>query len=215
MRGRRHRLCLRVARGLRAAGIRGRRYPRDLRPRHRRRRGRRSTRSVPRFRHRARPLRLRIWRHRRPGPQLRLPGPPRRHRWRGRPRRLRWPEPPRRRRWHGPPPRHRVRPRRHRVRRPRRQGSGVRRTFRIADEVGVSVLIGAGTPHLHDSHGGTTGKGRAGNTPEIRPYFLASGEIPAIYRAISHGNLAAEAVRWQPGRKARLLTRFRRNQPEN
>jgi site-specific DNA recombinase len=47
------------------------------------------------------------------------------------------------------------------------------------------------------------------------PDFLASGENPAIYRAISHGNMAQKAVRWQPGRKARLLTRFRRNQPEN
>src|SRR6202051_990033 len=33
--------------------------------------------------------------------------------------------------------------------------------------------------------------------------------------AISHGNMAQKAVRWQPGHKARLLTRFRRNQPEN
>jgi hypothetical protein len=47
------------------------------------------------------------------------------------------------------------------------------------------------------------------------PDFLASRENPAIYRAISHGNMAQKAVRWQPGRKARLLTRFRRNQPEN
>src|SRR5260370_35104840 len=47
------------------------------------------------------------------------------------------------------------------------------------------------------------------------PDFLASGQNPAIYRAISHGNMAQKAVRWQPGHKARLLTRFRRNQPEN
>src|SRR6266403_5490475 len=33
------------------------------------------------------------------------------------------------------------------------------------------------------------------------PDFLASGENPAIYRAISHGNMAQKAVRWQPGRK--------------
>jgi hypothetical protein len=45
--------------------------------------------------------------------------------------------------------------------------------------------------------------------------FLASGQNPAIYRAISHGNLAQKAVRWQPGRQARLLTRFRQEQPEN
>src|SRR5580700_3770304 len=45
--------------------------------------------------------------------------------------------------------------------------------------------------------------------------FLASAGNPAIYRAISHGNMARKAVRWQPGHKARLLTRFRRNQPEN
>src|SRR6202158_3266523 len=51
--------------------------------------------------------------------------------------------------------------------------------------------------------------------PEKRPYFLASRQNPAIYRAISHGNMAQKAVRWQPGHKARLLTRFRRNQPEN
>jgi hypothetical protein len=48
-----------------------------------------------------------------------------------------------------------------------------------------------------------------------RPYFLASGWNPAIQRSISHGNMAQKAVRWQPGHKARLLTRFRRNQPEN
>jgi hypothetical protein len=47
------------------------------------------------------------------------------------------------------------------------------------------------------------------------PDFLASAGNPAIYRAISHGNMAQKAVRWQPGHKARLLTRFRRNQPEN
>src|SRR3984893_13393526 len=51
--------------------------------------------------------------------------------------------------------------------------------------------------------------------PEKRPNFLASRQNPAIYRAISHGNMAQKAVRWQPGHKARLLTRFRRNQPEN
>src|SRR5260221_8992009 len=33
------------------------------------------------------------------------------------------------------------------------------------------------------------------------PNFLASGENPAIYRAISHGNMAQKAVRWQPGRE--------------
>jgi hypothetical protein len=48
-----------------------------------------------------------------------------------------------------------------------------------------------------------------------RLYFLASGWNPAIQPAISHGNMAQKAVRWQPGHKARLLTRFRRNQPEN
>src|ERR1700735_3113645 len=52
-------------------------------------------------------------------------------------------------------------------------------------------------------------------TRQNRPYFLASAGNPAIYRAISHGNMAQKAVRWQPGHKARLLTRFRRNQPEN
>jgi hypothetical protein len=52
-------------------------------------------------------------------------------------------------------------------------------------------------------------------TVQNRPNFLAYAENPAIYRAISHGNMAQKAVRWQPGRKARLLTRFRRNQPEN
>src|SRR5882757_4609747 len=51
--------------------------------------------------------------------------------------------------------------------------------------------------------------------PQNRPDFLASCGNPAIYRAISHGNMAQKAVRWQPGHKARLLTRFRRNQPEN
>ena len=50
---------------------------------------------------------------------------------------------------------------------------------------------------------------------EKAPDFLASRENPAIYRGISHGNMAQKAVRWQPGHKARLLTRFRRNQPEN
>jgi len=33
-----------------------------------------------------------------------------------------------------------------------------------------------------------------------RPDFLASCENTAIYRAISHGNMAHKAVRWQPGR---------------
>src|SRR6202140_2747545 len=51
--------------------------------------------------------------------------------------------------------------------------------------------------------------------PENPPDCLASCGNPAIYRAISHGNMAQKAVRWQPGHKARLLTRFRRNQPEN
>ena len=63
---------------------------------------------------------------------------------------------------------------------------------------------------------GRTGPKSPGNEgAKNRPYFLASGWNPAIYRAISHGNMAQKAVRWQPGHKARLLTRFRRNQPEN
>src|SRR5207244_8857642 len=64
---------------------------------------------------------------------------------------------------------------------------------------------------------GSRPRGAAGGAgrPKIRPYFLASGWNPAIHRAISHGNMAQKAVRWQPGHKARLLTRFRRNQPEN
>ena len=39
----------------------------------------------------------------------------------------------------------------------------------------------------------------AEKAPKNRPEFLASRENPAIYRAISHGNLAEEAVRWHPG----------------
>src|SRR5260370_3022212 len=34
------------------------------------------------------------------------------------------------------------------------------------------------------------------------PDFLASGENPAIYRAISHGNMGQKAVRWQPSGEA-------------
>src|SRR5476651_1661733 len=41
-----------------------------------------------------------------------------------------------------------------------------------------------------------------------RPYFLASAGNPAIYRAISHGNMAQKAVRWHPGRKARVAHTF-------
>src|SRR6478609_6988993 len=37
-----------------------------------------------------------------------------------------------------------------------------------------------------------------------------------LYTAPSHTETwLSQAVRWQPGHKARLLTRFRRNQPEN
>src|SRR5579859_7088176 len=68
----------------------------------------------------------------------------------------------------------------------------------------------ARNPNLADIRGISRAPG-AGKAP----YFLASRENPAIYRAISHGNMAHKAVRWQPGHKARLLTRFRRNQPEN
>jgi hypothetical protein len=38
--------------------------------------------------------------------------------------------------------------------------------------------------------------------------FLASGENPAIYRAISHGNMAQKAVRWQPGREGSFAHTF-------
>src|SRR6266852_2634560 len=41
-----------------------------------------------------------------------------------------------------------------------------------------------------------------------RPDFLASGENPAIYRAISHGNMAQKAVRWQPGREGPFAHTF-------
>src|SRR6266436_4080488 len=40
------------------------------------------------------------------------------------------------------------------------------------------------------------------------PDFLASGENPAIYRAISHGNMAQKAVRWQPGREGSFAHTF-------
>src|SRR6266566_6385995 len=40
------------------------------------------------------------------------------------------------------------------------------------------------------------------------PDFLASRENPAIYRAISHGNMAQKAVRWQPGREGSLAHTF-------
>src|SRR5258708_21432002 len=59
------------------------------------------------------------------------------------------------------------------------------------------------------------GRGATVKPAQNRPYFLASCRNPAIYRAISHGNMAQKAVRWQPGHKARVLTRLRRNQPEN
>src|SRR3984957_14608096 len=44
--------------------------------------------------------------------------------------------------------------------------------------------------------------------PGKRPDFLASRENPAIYRAISHGNMAQKAVRWQPGRKGSFAHTF-------
>jgi small subunit ribosomal protein S2 len=48
-----------------------------------------------------------------------------------------------------------------------------------------------------------------------RPVFPCFSPKYRYIAAISHGNMAQQAVRWQPGHKARLLTRFRRNQPEN
>ena len=111
----------------------------------------------------ARPAHRPPWHGRRP-----------RRRWRGQPHRRRWRE----RRPHRPrqerPPRHRARPLRH------REGSGARRTCRIADE--TRSFGPARDRNSHDQAGrlDATGKSSAGKYPKIQPYFLASGEIPAI-----------------------------------
>jgi hypothetical protein len=169
-------------------------------PRHRRR-------CMSQGLHRRQPASLRL--HRRGWPRRRLRGWLRRrlhqgwplhpHVWRRRPHA--WPLRRRRRVW---------RPRRRpgwlhhrRVRRPRRQG----RARRVLD-ADCQRARSEGIWPVKALNRGAEG-------PKIRPYFLASGWNPAIHRAISHGNMAQKAVRWQPGHKARLLTRFRRNQPEN
>ena len=132
------------------------------------------------------------------------------------PRRRQWHDPRRRRRSPGRrhlrrpgwPSRHRRRrARQHRHRVPalrRRRQRSARPTSPDASRVpGRSVIFTEG------------GLSRAKAAPK-GPYFLASGRNRAIQRAISHGSMAHKAVRWQPGRqRSVLLTRFRRNQPEN
>ena len=107
----------------------------------------------------------------------------------------------------GWPSRHRRRARQHlrRVLRPRRRRQrSARRTSPDARQV------------LGRAWSLRKGASRGRKPPAKGPYFLASGRNRAIHRAISHGNMAHKAVRWQPGpTRLRLLTRFRRNQPEN
>jgi len=156
---------------------------------------RRRLRRVLRRRHRH--GRLRPWRslgrRRRQwrDPRRRRRSPGRRHL-----RRPGWPSRHRRRRARQPP--HRV------LRLRRRRQRSARRTSPDARQgLGRSVVFKEG------------GLSRAKAAPK-GPYFLASGRNRAIHRAISHGSMAHKAVRWQPGRqRSVLLTRFRRNQPEN
>ena len=136
------------------------------------------------------------------------------------PRRRQWRDPRRRRRSPGRrhlrrpgwPSRHRRRRARQHLRqhlrrvprlRRRRQRSARRTSPDARQGLGRSVVFREG------------GLSRAKAAPK-GPYFLASGRNRAIHRAISHGSMAHKAVRWQPGRqRSVLLTRFRRNQPEN